>query len=298
MADWTTPVTWTTDLALSVARLNEQLRDNQNYLYDLWASMAWGHNLARNGGFYGWLAGSSAAPDGWTLSGTGASVARDGTNYKVGVYAAALTNGAGNSAYLYHQTADDFEGVCLGQKVTLGAWVKCSAASRARLQINFAVGTDVQSPYHSGGGSWEFLHCTATVGASETGIRLELRIEAGAAITVQFDGVILAVGELPSIFTDAPSDNFPRLRWFQNSSGTGYLLGGGLMAQCGESGSSSSNISVTFPASFGAAPILVLCVGTYRNNYSVESAGTTGFTAYKTAGSSSSGVYWLAIGKE
>lgn len=32
---WTAPVTWTTSLALSVARLNQQLRDNLTYLKDL-----------------------------------------------------------------------------------------------------------------------------------------------------------------------------------------------------------------------------------------------------------------------
>ncbi|MBM4428799.1 MAG: hypothetical protein FJ026_00440 [Chloroflexi bacterium] len=71
---WTTPVTWTTSLALSVARLNQQLRDNLQYLYDLWAASGWGYNLSRNGSFRAWQAGASSAPDAWVLSGSGEGV--------------------------------------------------------------------------------------------------------------------------------------------------------------------------------------------------------------------------------
>jgi len=175
--------------------------------------------------------------------------------------------------------------------------VYASAASRARITLVCTGGSNLQSSYHTGGGGWEFLTASGTVGASTTQIDLRLDIEAGAAINVYWDGVILDEGPLASSYVQGFNDWIPRLMWRKDGS-TSYALGGGLLMQVGLSASDMGNITITFPAAFSAAPILVLCVGSYRNNYATESVGTTGFTAYKTAGSSSSGVYWLAIGLE
>ena len=185
MADWTTPVTWSTSLALSVDRLNAQLRDNAQYLYD---AINPGINLIANGSFRSWMAGASADPDGWTSAGSGAAIARD-TDEKVDTYAAKLTNGASNAATLSQTIQDEFEAQLLGKTMTFGAYVKCSTASRVRLVIEDGTNT-YNGDYHTGGGDYEWLHVSGAIDSGATSITVKLEIVAGDAISAYLDGVI------------------------------------------------------------------------------------------------------------
>lgn len=151
-------------------------------------------NYLANGDFEHWLAGTAVAPTYWTLGGAGASVARDGTNKKLGLYAAAITR-AGTDCYLEF----DLEATGLpdtwwrGKVVTLGCWVRATVASRARLLIVDSAGSSA-SAYHSGGSSFEFLTVTRTVDAAAISLVVRLQIDTGNT-TAQFDGAILALGQ-------------------------------------------------------------------------------------------------------
>ena len=293
MANWTTPVTWSTSLALSVDRLNSHLRDNLQYLYDAISPRI---NLIANGSFRSWLSGASADPDGWTSAGTGKAIARD-ADEKVDTYSAKLTNGAGNGATLSQVLQDEFEDQLLGKTVTFAAYVKASTASRARLVIEDGTNT-YNSDYHTGGGAYEWVHVSGAIDSGATSITVKLEIVAGAAISAYLDGALFCEAAHANFFVRSPMDVMPILLHYQDTTPANHeIVGGFLKMQIGESPSSTGDIAVTFPEAFAATPLMVLITDSYRNARSVENVSTTGFTSKRVAGGSSSGCYWMAIGE-
>lgn len=151
-------------------------------------------NLLEWSGMEDWVNGTSVAPTEHTLSGASATVARESTEIKVGTYSAAVTR-VGADASLYHDLST-YE-VYQGRKMTFGAWVKASVASRARLSISDGVGS-TNSSYHTGGGDWEFLAVTHDMDESATRLRCEMQVNTGNT-TAYFDSGILCIGD--STFT-------------------------------------------------------------------------------------------------
>jgi hypothetical protein len=158
------------------------------------------YNYAYNGNFERWGAGASAVPTGWTLAGAGASVARDATNKKVGSYSAALTR-AGTNCTLTQDVDLIAEhgpvGWWQGRRVTLGAWVRATVASQARLQLNDGVGT-TSGADHTGGGAWEWLTVTRTLDAAATRVRPTFQVRVDG--TAQVDGLVVFTAELADDF--------------------------------------------------------------------------------------------------
>ncbi len=157
-------------------------------------------NYCVNPSFEIWGAGTSAAPTGWTLTGAGATVAKNTTagQFKVGAASAALTR-AGTDCYLA-QSPDTFAdfgpvGWWQGKTVGLGCWVRATVASRARLAINDGVGT-TYSAYHTGGSALEWLSVARKIDGSATKVEIRLVVDTGDT-TAQFDGATLFVGLLP-----------------------------------------------------------------------------------------------------
>lgn len=142
-----------------------------------------------------WVNGTSSAPTNHTLSGASATVARQSTTVKSGTYSAGVTR-VGADATLYH----DFQDYAsyLGRRMTFGAWVYATVASRARLSIGDGVGTS-NSSYHSGVAGWEFLTVTRNIDSSGTRIRCGMEVNTGNT-TAYFDGGILVEGE--TVFLD------------------------------------------------------------------------------------------------
>lgn len=133
--------------------------------------------------------GTSAAPTNHTLSGAGASVAREATIVKEGTYSAAVTR-AGADTTLYYDllTYANY----LGRKMTFGCWVYATVASRARIGISDGVSSG-QSSYHSGVAGWEYLSVTLNIDPTATRIRSEMQVNTGNT-TGYFDGGILVEG--------------------------------------------------------------------------------------------------------
>ena len=153
-----------------------------------------GVNLIRNDDFQVWPDGDTSAPLYWPLTGAGASVARTGTGLgdtsrKVGDFACKVTRG-GTDCYIQNQllggsafTRADF---LQGKYLAFGMWVKCSTPNIARLQIYDGIGNS-QSPYHTGGGAFEFLVVTRQLDASATEISVRGRVDTSNGNAV-FDG--------------------------------------------------------------------------------------------------------------
>ena len=137
----------------------------------------------RNGTFHLWPNGTSSAPGGWSLTGSGASVARSTNSYQ-GLYSASLTNGAGNMARL-EQDITQLE-LYAGQTVSFRVKVYTTTASRVRLNVSDGVST-FSSSYHNGASDNErdsFLEINdVELSNALTELSVRLTIETGGAIT-------------------------------------------------------------------------------------------------------------------
>lgn len=181
-------------------------------------------NFTFNGDFEIWGGGTATDPTGWSHGGTGASVAKDTTNKKIGSASAALTR-SGADCFLVQNVAPIFHGVewWKGKTVTVGAWVRATVASRARLELhdgNVEIGV---SSFHSGSSNWEWLTATGTVTSSATVMNIALQILNGDT-TAQVDGITFVVGS--SVADFIPSGWRGRKATLLLDTGTGGPLAG------------------------------------------------------------------------
>lgn len=148
-------------------------------------------NFLLNAKLLTWSGGASAAPDNFTISGAGATVART-TDFAPGngPYAAVVTRAGADAALIQNITG--YTGY-LRHKVTYGCWVKATVASRARIAI-YDGATFTGSSFHTGGGGWEWLSVTALVGAAASMLRLDMRIDSGNT-SGTFSGPALVLGD-------------------------------------------------------------------------------------------------------
>lgn len=144
------------------------------------------------GNFESWSSGDSSAPDGWKVTGTAGSIAKESTEIKFGNYSMKIISGASGSYaseyWLDYRLISKYR----GKTLTFGCWVKCSTASKARVYIDS--GSASYSSYHTGGGSWEFLSVTVQVSTSALAIKFGC-IVASATITAYFDTSMVCEGE-------------------------------------------------------------------------------------------------------
>ena len=168
---------------------------------------SFGRNYVRNGSFESWSGGTAAVPDGWTLTGAGATVARNTTNVQhdaasVNVVAALNTATDLAQSITVSSTLNTF---FQGAAVTFSCKVKAGAASRVFLKIDDGVGT-TSSSNHSGGGTFETLSVTRTLNGSATKVECSLEISSGASITATFDGAMLVLGSAAVEFSPTSVD--------------------------------------------------------------------------------------------
>lgn len=190
--------------ATNSALVSAEIRDNWTAL----ETSLGGANLLADPTFRVWAAGDSAAPTHYVLAGAGAAVARTGTGLgdtsrKRGAFAAKVTSAAATATLsqdLLPTSAydDGFDSVY----VSCGAWVKCSSASKARIQITDGA-TTTSSSYHTGGGAFEWLTITGhQISASATKLTFQLSVEA-TSIAAIISGPTFVLGQVP------PADYIP-----------------------------------------------------------------------------------------
>lgn len=155
-------------------------------------------NILPWSGMEDWENGAASAPTEHTLSGSGATIAREASTVKVGTYSAAVTR-VGNDTTLYYDvpTYTDFK----GKKMTFGCWVYATVASRGRIAISDGVGS-TNSSYHTGGSGWERLSVTHDVDSSATRIRVEMHVNTGNTTVYFDDGKLFDGGNDQTILTD------------------------------------------------------------------------------------------------
>jgi hypothetical protein len=147
------------------------------------------NNFLLNWLFNDWANGASSAPDDWTLSGAGASIAQEATIIKKGTYSAKLTRG-GADCYLSNNARGSVSVIPLrDQNVTFGKWVYATVANRARLRISDGISADVSS-YHTGGSSWEFLTVTRTIDSAATKVEPQCHVLTGDTSAYFSGGIV------------------------------------------------------------------------------------------------------------
>lgn len=269
-------------------------------------------NALPNGGFESWSGGGSLAPDGWSLSGANAQVARATSVVKHGRYAASLKR-RGADCDLRRGLADDLGGLTYlrGRTLTLGGWVYATVPNRARLELGDGVTTSI-SAYHSGGSAWEWLTVTIAVDSAAPTLLALCKLKQGDT-TAWFDGLQLAEGILASAFSPHPLDQALRLTNFQDSTPANHVDRGQWRAEVGVASVAGvlshnwSDHSVSFETSFrtvyaalatprediGGRRIVARCTNLRVDGFTLQAATGDG----RAFSSTDPGlVYWLAIG--
>ena len=141
-----------------------------------------------DGQFERWANGTSSAPSGWTVD-SNSTIARESTIVNKGSYSAKLTSDGTNEGYLQWQLNKYIK--YAGDKFTLKADCNTDTASRVRMRIQDGV-TTTNDDYHTGGGGFEELEITNfTLDDAPTELTVQLRIEAGSAVTAYWNNVRL-----------------------------------------------------------------------------------------------------------
>lgn len=181
-------------------------------------------NLWSDSLFYLWPNGDSSAPYGWTLTGTGAAVARAGTGgggyeasapadttkMKWGKFCAKLTYGSATLKLTRTiVAAADFPTGLQGKTVSVAIRCVSSVGNQASIVVDDGVtttrgGQAGNATYHTGGGAEEWLYCTHTI--SNTATKLDIYLEVAQAGAAYFGCGVLSIGSF------VPTDWIPE-RW-------------------------------------------------------------------------------------
>lgn len=145
-------------------------------------------NLVKNSGFEYYL-------NGWTTGGTGTD-SDETTTKKEGGHSRKVVTSAGQTLQIYQDFHTRAGGTSFigddDDTLSIGAWVKSNSSSTAIKIERHAYPYDVCSDTHSGGGDWEYLHCTAVAEGTLSYLRAVLYT--GENDTAYFDDVVATRG--------------------------------------------------------------------------------------------------------
>lgn len=146
-------------------------------------------NLARNSDLEDWTAGTTSAPDNYTLGGAGAAILKSGpamvdtTDLGTGTYCARITSGAGAAATLTQQiiTAAEMSKyrAVKGRKVGFTIRGKASVVNALRLVVDDGA-VQTTSSYHAGDGQEAYLTVVHTIANTATKLDVYAQVAQGA----------------------------------------------------------------------------------------------------------------------
>lgn len=278
----------------------------------------YGNNYLQNGSMESWSAGTTSAPDKWTLTGAGATVARNGTNVQDGLYAADFTAALNTATDLGQSiTISSTQNTRLrGKKMTFACLVKVGTASRVFLRIDDGIGTK-DSVFHEGDGTFRNLIVTRTLDAAATKAGCSIEVSSGASITVTCEAAILVEGDAAPAFSLNFLDKALAISNYQNTTPTNAGDQGiwrteiGEVSIAGNTAVTSVAKTVTFAGAFRTvrdifitASVTDSAVGAKRGIWGVSNVGTNSFVANHVtadaavyADTTAGTAYWMAIGQ-
>lgn len=184
----------------------------------------YGQQLFKNGSFESWSSGTTSAPDGYTLTGAGATIARNTTNVQHGLASVDVSAALNTATDLAQSlTISSTQNTFLrGAVVRASVYVRVGSADRAFLRIDDGVGTTDSIFEIVGDSTFRRLTVTRRLSSSATKLEVSCEIASGAALTATFDALIISLGEAIVNFSPHPSDPFfqPRKLRDQNTKTT------------------------------------------------------------------------------
>ena len=161
--------------------------------------------MIHNEDFSLWQNGPAAAPDGWTLSGAGASVAQVTGGIR-SAYACQVTAGAGAPALLT-QTIPYSLTQWLAQRTAAvftpmraNSWIECAAGNIARVGIQSGPATTTYSAYDAGTSVPNFDYVSLTPTPAMTQFTIVLYIAAGQTATFHTACLMQNTTDSPNAF--------------------------------------------------------------------------------------------------
>ena len=148
-------------------------------------------NMVHNAEFSEWSSGLAAAPDGWTLAGTGATIARAATGIRSG-FSAVVSRASATTTLTQAIPLALLEYITRSPggitSLAIGGWVTTSTASCAKIGVNSTF-----SSFHTGGGYPEWLSTTFTPASTNTAITVTLQLDVNSS-SATFHGLYIVVG--------------------------------------------------------------------------------------------------------
>lgn len=243
-------------------------------------------NLVRNAGFEGWDAGTSVAPTAWEATLNGGTIARTSTagEFYEGSYAVKLaqTSGGAGDTRIEHDVYGRLGIGWRSKAIVASVYVKCAAASTAKLRLDDGVSTS--ESIHTGTGAWERLVVQLTVSASASALKVVLEIaKPGAGSTeAMFDAVALSFGDAEGMWTEPAEDRLADAVDFDNNGAAvevrvpRILHGTATFSLTGGSATETKTVTYTrgFQAVYAAQATMRCAAGTH-DDYSVKVTAIT-----------------------
>lgn len=124
---------------------------------------------------------------GWTNAGAGVTVTQESTIIRHGTYSAKIVAGGGAAGQMTQTFGTVSIDTLTGKTAYLEGWVYATAASTARIRLDWD-GTNFDScAYHSGTDQWEYQKLAVAVPTTATQVKAILEVAAGG--TAYFDAV-------------------------------------------------------------------------------------------------------------
>lgn len=161
--------------------------------------------LLSNGDFENWSAGTSVAPDGWTLySAGGGTVAREASTIKIGTYSAKITR-VGNDTQLYQAFySNKGANYWKNRTAAFSCWVWASVANSVFIELNDQTTYAVASAFHPGDSAWHLLTVSQTYTSGTITPTATLKVNNNNT-SAYFDGAMCVEGESAFAFADKPA---------------------------------------------------------------------------------------------
>lgn len=169
-------------------------------------------NMLHNEDFTFWQSGSSSAPDGWTLAGTGATVARATTGIR-SPYAVTVTRASADATLYQDAPLSLVQHLTRSASAPLptvsgGAWVTSSTANIARVGIYNGSSTAWSAYYTLSSGVPVFLESTYQTTATDTALRLVLSVDTSAGSATFHAAALSHLSAIPDQLQDRGSQAY------------------------------------------------------------------------------------------
>lgn len=153
------------------------------------------------GEFEIWSSGASSAPNGFTLAGAGASVARETVNSTAdgtpsGVFNVSLTAGGGAVGTLTFTVEQKYLNSLKGQLLTLQGWLQEAVAGDAVVRVTYTDSTNTPTTNDTAGtyaGNWEAIGAStpAQIAMPNPVTNLTVQLRAALSAVTRFDDIML-----------------------------------------------------------------------------------------------------------